>query len=98
MIELKKLYKFMSKFYLSYKFNNETISFLQAKDILNNSIKAFIHSLKSMRMYVYASKGIIFREKSRVTLEDIFIPYPKKSEVIVETIKMKYWHRNCSIK
>ncbi|WP_075521071.1 Gfo/Idh/MocA family oxidoreductase [Candidatus Pelagibacter communis] len=77
----------MSKFYLSYKFNNETISFLQAKDILNNSIKAFIHSLKSMRMYVYASKGIIFREKSRVTLEDIFIPYPKKSEVIVETIK-----------
>ena len=63
MIELKKLYKFMSKFYLSYKFNNETISFLQAKDILNNSIKAFIHSLKSMRMYVYASRKLFLEKR-----------------------------------
>jgi predicted dehydrogenase/NADPH:quinone reductase-like Zn-dependent oxidoreductase len=86
MIKFKKLYKIISKFYLSYKFNNETTSFLLAKDIFNNSIKAFIQSLKGMRVYVYVSKGIIFREKSRVTIEDIFIPYPKKKEVIVETI------------
>ena len=64
MIKFKKLYKIISKIYLSYKFNNETTSFLLAKDIFNNSIKAFIQSLKGMRMYVYVSKGIIFREKS----------------------------------
>lgn len=86
MFELKKFYKSITKSYLSYKFNKETISFYQAKDIFNNSIKAFIHSFKNMRAYVFSSKGIIFREKSRVTLEDIYIPYPKKNEVIVETI------------